>query len=161
MANGPAQRAALALTNPNKAWVSKQLDALIAEWRAWQDQVEQIEDQPYDCNTQSAVYADGAENMKKHRILQEKTLVFLDNNVAGHGFIYGRDGKRIDRTDLRLKIRVSHRVDDLDELRACLPYAKVPEGYWKAKAKDMLGAIAGKAPDVAAELAAHYLEGLD
>jgi len=29
-------------------------------------------------------------------------------------------------------------IDDLDELRACLQYAKVPDAYWKAKGKEML-----------------------
>ena len=73
--------------------------------------------------THSEVYADGEENITKHGILQEKTLVFLENNISGHGFISGRDGTKIDRTDLRLKIRVKHRLDDLEELRACLEYA--------------------------------------
>jgi hypothetical protein len=110
--------------------------------------------------THSEVYADGEDNIKKHRILQEKTLVFMENNIAGHGFIRGRDGTKIDRNDLRLKIRVKHRVDDLDELRACLPYAKVPEGHWKAKAKEMLDRTIGKAPDLATDIAAKYLQGI-
>jgi hypothetical protein len=63
------------------------------------------------------------QNIKRHRILQEKTLAFLEENIIGHGFISGRDGTKIDRTDLRLNIRVKHRIDDLDELRACLEYA--------------------------------------
>ena len=67
---------------------------------------------------------------------------------------------RIDRTDLRLNIRVKHRMDDLDELRACLPYAKVPEAYWKARAKEMLGKTVGMAPEMATEIAAKYLQGM-
>jgi hypothetical protein len=54
---------------------------------------------------------------------------------------------------------VKHRIDDLDELHACLPYAKVPDGYWKAKAKEMLSKVAGKAPEVAAQIAEKYLQG--
>jgi hypothetical protein len=159
MKSDEPKRGTLALTNPNKAGVFKELDALINEWRAWQQEVEEIKDHSFN-HTQSKVYADGEENIKKHRILREKTLVFLENNIAGHGFVRGRDGTKIDRNDLRLKIRVKHRMDDLDELRACLPYAKVPEGYWKAKAKEMLDKTVGKAPDLATDIAAKYLQGM-
>ena len=116
------QRETLAFKNPNKVCVIKKLDALIAKWRAWEKKVTEIQD-PYNRLMQSEVYADGEENIKSHRILQEQTLVFLENNLIGHGFIGGRDGMKIDRTDLRLNIRVKHRIDDLDELRACLEYA--------------------------------------
>jgi len=75
--------------------------------------------------------------------------VFLDNNIEGHGFIYGRDSTRIDRTDLRLDI-----------LRACIQYAKVPEAYWKATAKEMLEKVAGKGPELATDIAAKYLQGI-
>ena len=70
------------------------------------------------------ILADGEENIKKHKILQAKTLEFLEKNIAGHGFISGRDGTHVDRTDLRLNFRVKHRLDELDELRACLEYAE-------------------------------------
>ncbi len=153
------KREPLALINSNKAWVFKEIDALISEWNDWQRAVHEIKDQPYDHQTQSAVYADGEANLKKHRILLEKTLVFLDNNISGHGFIYGRDGTRIDRDDLRLEIRVKHRIDDLDQLRASLQYAKVPDGYWKSKAKEMVDKMAGKAPEAALDIAASYLKG--
>ncbi len=153
------KRESLALTNPNKSWVIKELDSLISEWRAWQKTVEAIKDHPYDRQTQSEVSADGEANLKKHRILQEKTLVFLDNNIAGHGFIRGRDGTSTDRDDLRLRIRVKHRVDDLDELWACLNYAMVPDGYWKSKAKEMVDKMAGKAPEAALDIAASYIRG--
>jgi hypothetical protein len=160
MRTDQSKREGLALTNPNKAWVIKELDALIGEWSAWREEVEEIKDHAFNQMTHGAIYADGEENIKKHRILQEKTLVFLENNMTGHGFIWGRDGTKIDRTDLRLKIRVKHRIDDLDELRACLPYAKVPDGYWKAKAKEMLDKTVGMAPDLATDVAAKYLQGI-
>jgi hypothetical protein len=119
------KRETLAFTNPNnKARVIKKLDALLGEWRSWEKEVAEIRDHPYNRMIQTDVYADGEENIKKHRILQEKTLVFLENNISSHGFIRGRDGTKIDRTDLRLNIRVKHRIDDLDELRACLQYAE-------------------------------------
>jgi hypothetical protein len=120
------QRETLAFRNPNKEWVVKELDALICEWRAWQKEAELLGEDPHDPfdPKPGRILADGEENIKKHRILQEKTLAFLENNIAGHGFITGRDRTKIDRTDLRLKIRVKHRLDDLDELRACLEYAE-------------------------------------
>ena len=121
--SGSQQRAALAFKTPNtKELVIKRLDAFIAEWRSWQEEVQQLGDDPSDPfdPKPARVLADGEENIKRHRLLQARTLEFLDNNIIGHGFISGRDGTKIDRTDLRLKIRVKHRIDDLDELRACL-----------------------------------------
>jgi hypothetical protein len=96
-------RLTLALTNPNKKWIVKELDALIEEWRAWEHEIRKIpvssrnrmDPKPDD------ILTDGEENIQKHHMLQENTLVFLDDNIKGHGFIYGRDGTKIDRTDLR------------------------------------------------------------
>ena len=121
------QRETLGFIKPNTARVFKQLDDLIGEWRAWEEEVDKIPEHHYSPlnPTRFNILADGEENIKIHRILQEKTLVFLENNITGHGFICGRDGSKIDRTDLPLKIRVKHRIDDLDELRACLRYANV------------------------------------
>ena len=42
MESNEPKRLILALTNPNKKWVVKELDALIEEWRAWQEQVRRI-----------------------------------------------------------------------------------------------------------------------
>jgi hypothetical protein len=162
MASNEPKRLTLALTNPNKKRVTKELDALIDEWHVWQKEVAEIRvpaRNPLDPKPDN-ILADGEANIQKHNVLQEKTLVFLDNNIEGHGFIYGRDGTKIDRTDLRLDIRVKHRVNDLQVLRACIEYAKVPEAYWKTTAKEMLERIAGKAPDVAIDVAAKYLQGI-
>ena len=49
----------LAFLNPDKAWVTKELDLLLAEWKAWQRDVDQIVDHPYDEAEQSEVFADG------------------------------------------------------------------------------------------------------
>jgi hypothetical protein len=162
MQSNEPKRLILALTNPNKKWVVKELDALIGEWRAWREYVLKIPVPPRDRldPRPDDILADGEENIQKHYVLQEKTLVFLDNNIEGHGFIYGRDGTRIDRTNLRLDIRVKHRVNDLEVLRACIEYAKVPEAYWKATAREMLEKVAGKAPELATDIAAKYLQGL-
>jgi hypothetical protein len=110
----------LTITNPDREMAISGLDSLIEEWRKWQSVVAQIQDQPYDTNTQSDIYADGADNLKHHTILQEKTLTFLDQNIEGHNFIFGFDGNHVDRDDLRLKVRVDHRLKDLDILKACI-----------------------------------------
>jgi hypothetical protein len=148
----------LCITNPNTKWVVAELDRLIAEWNAWKEDVDKIEDHPYDHQGQSDVFKDGEANMKKHRLLQAKTLTFLNNNIEGHGFITGIDGNHIDRTDLRLRIRVKHRIDSLDELRARLAYARVPEAYWKAKGKELVDKVISTTPDKAIEIAAGYLK---
>jgi hypothetical protein len=162
MVRNEPTRETLALINPNKKWVVKELDRTIEEWRAWQKEVGKIPAQHrnrYDPRPED-IFADGEDNIQKHHVLQEKTLVFLDNNIDGHGFIYGRDGTKIDSTDLRLDIRVKHRVNDLEVLRACIEYAKVPEAYWKATAKEMLEKVAGKAPQAAIDIAVKYLQGM-
>jgi hypothetical protein len=148
----------LEITNPNRAWVVAELEQLHFEWLAWQREVEKIVDQPYDRRTQSEVFADGEAMMRRHDVLQAKTLTFLNNNVRGHGFIRGFDGRGIDRTDLRLRVRVTHRLHQLDMLQASLQYAKVPESFWKQKAKELLDSVAKKTGDAAIDVAASYLK---
>jgi len=110
----------LAFINPNRRWVVRELNKLLSEWETWSKDVDQITDQPYDHNTQTEVFADGELMMQKHEILQSRTLIFLNNNISGHGFITGLDGHHCDRTDLRLKHRVKHRLQELYVLHACL-----------------------------------------
>jgi len=148
----------LAITNPNREWVLAVFQRLLAEWRAWAAEVEKIIDQPYDRNTQLDVYADGEDNMHRHEILQAKTLTFLNNNIKGHGFITGFAGDRIDATTQRLKFRVRHRLRDLEVLEASLPYAKVPEAFWKQKGKELVERISKKSTDAAIDIAASYLK---
>jgi len=148
----------IAITNPNRAWVVSEFEKLYAEWLSWRNDVVRLKDQPYDRITQSEVFADGEDNMRKHDILQAKTLTFLNNNITGHGFISGFDDKHIDRTDLRLKIRVKHRMHDLDMLRVCLEYAKVPEAYWKQKGKELVEKLLNKSGETAVDIAASYLK---
>lgn len=110
----------LSFTHSNKQWVMRELEKIMEEWESWSKEVGQIVDQPYDRNTHSEVYADGESMMQKHEVLQSKTLVFVDRNVRGHNFIAGFDGTHVDRTDLRLKHRVKHRLQELRVLHACL-----------------------------------------
>ncbi len=146
------------ITNPNRAWVMSEFEKLYAEWVSWQAEVKLIVDQPYDRNTHSDAFADGESNMRRHDVLQAKTLTFLNNNVKGHGFIHGFDGTHIDRTDLRLGVRVKHRMHQLDMLRASLEYAKVPEAFWKQKGKELVEKLVKKSGDAAVDIAASYLK---
>jgi hypothetical protein len=113
------------LMNPNRDWVVSELDKLREEWTVWAKAVSDILDQPYDHRIQSDVFADGEENMKHHEVIQAKTLTFLNNNIKRHGFIGGFNGHGCDRTDLRLKHRVKHRLHSLNALRAALQYAEI------------------------------------
>ena len=146
------------IVNPNRAWVVAEFEKLYGEWLAWKQQVDAIVDQPYDRNTQSDVFADGMHMMRKHKVLQAKTLTFLNNNIKGHNFIRGFDGRHIDRNDLRLRIRVEHRIEDLEIFRACLEYAKVPEAFWKQKGKELVEKLLKKSGDAAVDVAASYLK---
>lgn len=148
----------LAITNGNRDWVLTEFQKLHEEWKAWEQHVALLEDQPYNRNTQSEVFADGEDNMRKHTILQAKTLTFLNNNFAGHGFLSGFDGTHIDRTDLRLKVRVKHRLLELDVLQASVPYAKLPEAFWKQKGKELIEHLSRKTGDSAVDVAASYLK---
>ncbi|MBM7038217.1 hypothetical protein [Vibrio ulleungensis] len=148
----------LEIRNPRKDWVISELSSLISEWEEWKEEVAQIEDYPYDHNVQSSVFADGEENMVKHSIMQMKTITFLDNNISGHWFINGRDRECCDRTDLRLNIRVKHRLQDLHEIAASLSYALLADSYWMQKGKEMIDKIADKSPEVALEIVAGYLK---
>ena len=46
-----------AITNPNKVWVSEEIDKLIGEWEAWNDYCQKLEDSP-DYDPQTCTEAD-------------------------------------------------------------------------------------------------------
>jgi hypothetical protein len=140
----------LAFKSPNKNAVIKELDSFIGKWRAWEKEVDKLGSDPIDPfdPRPGRVHLDGEENRKKHTILQERTLAFLDKNLVGHHFISGKYGDGVDSVNLRLNIRVKHRLIDLDELRARIDYAEVPPGSFKKTALK----IAGKSPDFISNL---------
>ena len=146
------------IINPNKAWVVKELRTIIDEWHNWEKEVQVIQDHPYNLNIQTEVFKDGEENMNKHNILQAKTLTFLNNNIRGHGFIKGLDGKSCDRTDLRLEHRVKHRIYELEILKECIKYAKVPESFWKKKGKELVEKISDMPVEIASKVATDWLK---
>ena len=152
------KREPLAFKNPNRAWVMAELKKLYKEWEEWAEYVPTIEDHPYDRNTHSEIFADGVENLDKNDILREKTLTFLDNNIQGHNFMLSNEYEEpFERNDLRLAIRVPHRIKDLKVLLACLEYALVPDGFWKEQGISLLEKIKDKAPETALKIAESYL----
>jgi hypothetical protein len=134
-------REPLSFKTARKDWVVAEFQKLLQEWRDWQKQVEAIVDQPYDRQRQTEVFADGRDNMDRHSILQAKTQTFLDNYLAGHWFIISLWDNGVDRRDLRLKVRVRHRLLELQEMEASLTYAMVPDAFWKEKAKTLVDNI--------------------
>ena len=85
----------LRITNPRQDWVRNELKILLAEWEAWADEVDQIQDHPIQEGLESDIFRDGKQNILKHQMLQEKTRAFLDNNVEGHNFIHGFEGMHL------------------------------------------------------------------
>ena len=148
----------LKILNPRHDWVRSEFEKLLREWEEWQVTVSKIEDHPDDKRTHTEVFADGEENMERHEILQAKTLTFLNINIEGHNFIRGFDGEHIDRNDLRLNVRVKHRLRDLRILKECLQYADVADGFWAEKGKEILDTISTKAPAEAIKIIAGYLK---
>ncbi len=152
------ERVTLAFRNPNKAWVVAELDKLHTEWLAWGEHAKSIPDHVYDKNSKAECFADGEENMHKHDILREKTLVFLDNNIQGHDFMRCQsEGRPFEIKSARLRVKVPHRLHELEILKTCLQYAEVPEGFWKEQGKKLVKKLAEVAPDKAADVAASWL----
>lgn len=136
----------------------EELDKLFQEWRAWENEVSNITDKPSDKNRETEVCADGKAMMQKHEVLQAPTRTFLNNNIKGHGFIKGFDGSECDRTDLRLKHRVEHKLKNQRILIASLEYARVPELYWKEKGKELGDKFVDKSRNAVVDIAASYLK---
>ena len=131
MAEAKKRREALAFKSPRRARVMAELKKLSDEWEEWEEHCLQIEDHPYDRNTESEVFADGVENMERHEILREKTLTFLDTNIQGHNFMCSNEyEKPFERNDLRLRVIVPHRTRDLKVLMASLEHAL---GFWRTR----------------------------
>lgn len=141
------------ILNPDRAWVVSEFEKLYSEWQSWKQEVDAIVDQPYDRNTHSNVFADGKDMMLRHDVLQAKTLTFLNNNVRGHGFIRGFNGQHIDRTDLRLKIRVGHRIRDLEMLRETLI-----AGYARPEKAEIVGSATHSSPEESSNVVAKFKE---
>lgn len=149
-----------AVSNPNKEWVAAELDRLIGEWHAWLDEVRGLPvSVDYNPDTCSEALKDGWSKIRQHDVLREKTLVFLRNNFSGLDFAFSNwpSPPHEDNTS-RLQKRVPGWIHRLDVIKACLTYARVPDGFWKDKGKKLVDKLATVGPEKAAEIAASWLK---
>lgn len=161
MSREPTTRQPLEITNPNSGRVVEQLNDLLNQWRAWLVEAKELPDSPdYDPQTCAEVIKDGWDNIHKHERIREKTLVFLSNNFAGYEFLLSNWPNHPHESNLDRKRKVIPTwIHRLETLADCVEYAKVPDGYWKARGKQVVEAIAGKGPEKAADIIATVLKG--
>jgi hypothetical protein len=152
-------REVFSISNPNKPLVVRELDKLRREWAEWFEFGKGLGDSPeFDPNTCSEAIKDGRDNLRKHELLREKTLVFIGNNFTGYGFLFENwpsyphedNTSRVARKGLTW-------IQRLDTLANCIAYARVPDSYWTAKGKQLVDAVT-RAPEKAVEIAASYLK---
>ena len=149
-----------AITNPNKVWVSEEIDKLIQEWAKWDECCQKLGDSPdYNPHTCSEAIKDGHENRRKHEVLREKTLVFLRNHFSGSEFILdGWNSHPYENGSARLKILAPYWRHRLDILKAAMDYVQVPDGYWKGRGKEFLETLSRSSAENAIEVASSYLK---
>jgi hypothetical protein len=156
-------REALVITNPNKGLVVNQLDKLLTEWKMWLKIAQELSGGPdssdYHPNTCTEAIKDGFENRRKHETLREKTLVFIGNNFSGYGFLFENwPTHPHEANTVRLIGIVPGWIHRLETLSACIEYARVTDGFWKAKGKELVEQVVKTTPEKAAEIAASYLK---
>ena len=153
-------RTVFSIANPNKAWVVQELDNLRNEWAEWLGAAQNLEDSPdYDPQTCTEAIKDGFANRRKHDIIREKTLVFIGNNFTGYEFLFEnwRPHPHEDNTS-RLAEIIPDWIHRLETLNASIEYARVPDGFWKEKGKQLVDEIFRAAPDKAVGIATSYLQ---
>ncbi len=152
-------REILAITNPNKGWVVAELDILHHDWAAWLETARDLPDSPdYDPNTCTEAIKDGWVNRRKHEVLREKTLTFIGNNFAGYGFLFENWPQHPHESNTsRLIEIIPGWIHRLETLAACIEYARLPDGYWKSKGKQLVDEVIKATPEKAIDIAASYL----
>lgn len=142
------------IINPNKVWVSDQIDKLIKEWNDWNSYCQKLEvSSEYEPNTCTEAIKDGRVNIKKHEILREKTLVLLRNHFSGAEFILQKwpSHPHEDITS-RLKNKIPEWIHRLEILKASMDYVQVPDGYWKQRGKEIIEMISKGGTEKALEI---------
>lgn len=155
-------RSALAITNPSKTWVVEELSRLSAEWEAWDVAMRQLlagPDSPdFDASTCLDAIKDGFANRRRHAVLREKTLVFISNNFSGYEFLFDNwPTPPHEDNASRLAEVVPGWVHRLEMLCACVPYAKVPESFWKERGKLLADEVIKAGAKGGADIAASWL----
>jgi hypothetical protein len=156
-------REIFAVTSPNTGLVVDQLDRLLADWRAWLEVAKTLADGPdspdYSPNTCTDAVKDGFDNRRKHEVLREKTLVFIGNNFSGYGFLFANwPTPPHESNTVRLIRIIPSWINRLETLSTCIEYARVTDGFWKSKGKELVGKVIAATPEKAAEIAASYLK---
>lgn len=147
-------------SNPNKAWVVVETDSLLQQWRDWFTAVQSFPDSPdYDSNLETEALRHGRDKLNQHIILREKTLVFLRNNFNGFEFMVDEwsDHPHESNTSA-LTRRIPVWIHRLEMLQASIDYARVPDGFWTEKGKDLASFIFKEGPQKGAEVAASWLK---
>jgi hypothetical protein len=156
-------REPLIIINPNKGLIVQQLDRLMSEWRQWLEGAEELangpDSQDYHPTTCTEAIKDGFFNRRKHEILREKTLVFIGNNFSGYGFLFENWSTPPYEDHLARLVRIIPSwIQRLETLSACIEYARVSDGFWKSKGKELVDKIIATTPEKAAEIAEFYLK---
>jgi hypothetical protein len=152
-------RELLTITNPNKGWVVNKLDELLGEWKQWLETVRRLPDSPdYNPRTCTEAIKDGFANRQLHDVLRDKTLVFIGNHFSGYAFLFENwPSFPHENNTGRLVTIVPDWIRRLRTLSLCVEYARVTDGFWKEKGKELIGAITKLAPEKASELLAEVL----
>lgn len=160
MARDMTPREVLTIVTPNRAWVVNALDELLEQWRKWLQVAENLPDSPdYDPRTCSEAIKDGFANRRKHEIMREKTLVFIGNNFTGYDFLFANwPWHPHEANTERLSRIVPGWLHRLEILSASIEYARVADGFWTAKGKQLVEEIVKVTPDKGAEIAASWLK---
>lgn len=150
----------LSITNPNKVWVCEQIDGLIKEWSEWNVFCQEIEDShDYDPKTCSEAIKDGYDNIRKHEVLREKTLVFLRNHFAGYEFVLNNwKPHPHENVCSRLTKKAPYWIHRLEIIKASMNYVLVPESYWKEQGKVFLNTLSKSTAESAVDVAASFLK---
>lgn len=155
-----SERELLCISNPNKGWVVKELDRFRDEWSDWFEFSKALGDSPdFHPNTCADAIKDGFSNRRKHDILREKTLVFIGNNFSGYGFLFDNwpSHPHEDVTSRLAKI-IPGWLHRLEILGATIEYARVTDGFWKEKAKELASKVVNQTPETAAKIITSYLK---
>jgi hypothetical protein len=156
-------REILTIVNPNKGWTVNQLDKLLSEGRQWLEFAKQLASGPdhpdYKLHNGTDVVKDGLENRMKHDTLREKTMVFIGNHFEGYGFLFANwPTPPYEANTVRLVVRIPSWIHRLETLSASIEYARVTDGFWKAKGKELVDQVVKNTPEKAADIAASYLK---
>jgi hypothetical protein len=156
-------RELLVITNANKGLVVDQLDKLLVEWREWFAFAQKLAEGPdhpdYRQYRGTEAVKDGFENRRKHETIRERTLVFVGNNFSGYGFLFDNwpTSPHEDNTSRLVRI-VPAWIHRLETLSACIEYARVTDGFWRSKGKELVDQVVKTTPEKAIDIATSYLK---